>query len=406
MSPLSCFFWFYFSYPLISAPASSHRVAFLPLTLAHTAVPRMQWYERAVESSVSLCRSLLSGNEELRKEFDKVLVSNGLEKLANRDVVDGGLHSEAEAIAELTWVREFLQNVKHRNDVLGLAHRGRPVLRADENPDERPAESRSEPPTTPAPPNPGLQSIQENNDDFEDSEEPDEPEYENASETVAYKPVDTSATDGPLADGPLNSNIPVGSDKPVEPDQSDVSGPADASADPPASPALPMDPQRESSSEPAHTTRSERTLQNARALQRRPNEAEPVMPPKISSMRLPRDRSKNRSDNSSENITGTESPRGIRKVGRPRKNSAPEKPELWCVCQRPSFGQMVGCDNPNCRFEWFHLPCVGLRSMPRNSKWYCPPCRKAAARELTSQRQPSPGRSGRSGRSRRAVSRR
>jgi hypothetical protein len=26
--------------------------------------------------------------------------------------------------------------------------------------------------------------------------------------------------------------------------------------------------------------------------------------------------------------------------------------KLYCVCQQKSYGEMIGCDNDNCRFEW------------------------------------------------------
>lgn len=35
---------------------------------------------------------------------------------------------------------------------------------------------------------------------------------------------------------------------------------------------------------------------------------------------------------------------------------------------------MVGCENPDCRIEWFHLRCVGLNASPKG-KWYCADCR-------------------------------
>ncbi|KHG19241.1 PHD finger ING1 -like protein [Gossypium arboreum] len=38
-----------------------------------------------------------------------------------------------------------------------------------------------------------------------------------------------------------------------------------------------------------------------------------------------------------------------------------------------SYGEMVACDNPNCKIEWFHFGCVGLKEQPRG-KWYCPDC--------------------------------
>ncbi|RCK67284.1 Chromatin modification-related protein YNG2 [Candida viswanathii] len=49
--------------------------------------------------------------------------------------------------------------------------------------------------------------------------------------------------------------------------------------------------------------------------------------------------------------------------------------KLYCYCQRVSFGEMVGCDNPTCIIEWFHLPCIGLKNPPKG-KWYCDDCKK------------------------------
>ncbi|CAI5756570.1 unnamed protein product [Candida verbasci] len=56
-----------------------------------------------------------------------------------------------------------------------------------------------------------------------------------------------------------------------------------------------------------------------------------------------------------------------------------EKPDednnLYCFCQRVSFGEMIGCDNENCKYEWFHWSCVGITSPPKDDEvWYCPDC--------------------------------
>lgn len=45
----------------------------------------------------------------------------------------------------------------------------------------------------------------------------------------------------------------------------------------------------------------------------------------------------------------------------------PNEPR-YCYCNRVSFGEMVGCDGEECKIEWFHLECVGLRSAPKNRK--------------------------------------
>lgn len=50
----------------------------------------------------------------------------------------------------------------------------------------------------------------------------------------------------------------------------------------------------------------------------------------------------------------------------------PNEP-TYCLCHQVSFGEMIGCDNPDCPIEWFHFQCVDLTSKPKG-KWYCPKC--------------------------------
>uniref|UniRef100_A0A1I7ZCK5 PHD-type domain-containing protein n=1 Tax=Steinernema glaseri TaxID=37863 RepID=A0A1I7ZCK5_9BILA len=52
----------------------------------------------------------------------------------------------------------------------------------------------------------------------------------------------------------------------------------------------------------------------------------------------------------------------------------PNEP-TYCICQRISFGDMIGCDNEECKIEWFHFECVKLTKKPKGKKWYCPQCR-------------------------------
>ena len=48
---------------------------------------------------------------------------------------------------------------------------------------------------------------------------------------------------------------------------------------------------------------------------------------------------------------------------------------LYCSCKRASFGEMVGCDNPNCPIEWYHFECVGMQAgAPTPNEWFCPKC--------------------------------
>mmetsp|Transcript_29775 Transcript_29775/g.41115 ORF Transcript_29775/g.41115 Transcript_29775/m.41115 type:complete len:251 (+) Transcript_29775:208-960(+) len=53
----------------------------------------------------------------------------------------------------------------------------------------------------------------------------------------------------------------------------------------------------------------------------------------------------------------------------------PNEP-TYCICRRVSFGNMVGCDNPDCPIEWFHFECVGLTASPKG-KWLCSECLEA-----------------------------
>ena len=51
----------------------------------------------------------------------------------------------------------------------------------------------------------------------------------------------------------------------------------------------------------------------------------------------------------------------------------PDEP-TYCLCERVSYGEMIGCDNDSCQIEWFHFDCVGLTHKPKG-KWFCPNCR-------------------------------
>jgi len=50
-----------------------------------------------------------------------------------------------------------------------------------------------------------------------------------------------------------------------------------------------------------------------------------------------------------------------------------EDKTLYCFCQKMSYGEMVACDNTECTFQWFHLPCVNLKP-PLPEVWYCSDC--------------------------------
>ncbi|KAK6175383.1 hypothetical protein SNE40_013859 [Patella caerulea] len=50
----------------------------------------------------------------------------------------------------------------------------------------------------------------------------------------------------------------------------------------------------------------------------------------------------------------------------------PNEP-TYCLCHQVSYGEMIGCDNPDCPIEWFHFACVRLNAKPKG-KWFCPRC--------------------------------
>jgi len=50
----------------------------------------------------------------------------------------------------------------------------------------------------------------------------------------------------------------------------------------------------------------------------------------------------------------------------------PNEP-TYCLCHQVSYGEMIGCDNPDCPIEWFHFGCVQLTTKPKG-KWFCPKC--------------------------------
>ncbi len=63
----------------------------------------------------------------------------------------------------------------------------------------------------------------------------------------------------------------------------------------------------------------------------------------------------------------------------------PNEP-TYCICNRVSYGAMIGCDNEDCNVEWFHYACVGLDSPPKGT-WYCEECREKKAMLLEQQQQ-------------------
>ncbi|KAE9418419.1 hypothetical protein Angca_009592, partial [Angiostrongylus cantonensis] len=47
--------------------------------------------------------------------------------------------------------------------------------------------------------------------------------------------------------------------------------------------------------------------------------------------------------------------------------------EQWCFCREGSSGSMICCDDPECKYQWFHFDCVGLTVEPKG-QWFCSEC--------------------------------
>ncbi|KAF2095373.1 hypothetical protein NA57DRAFT_44678 [Rhizodiscina lignyota] len=53
----------------------------------------------------------------------------------------------------------------------------------------------------------------------------------------------------------------------------------------------------------------------------------------------------------------------------------------YCLCNSVSYGNMVGCDNDECKLQWFHWDCVGLTKEPEGD-WLCPVCRQMDPKKI------------------------
>ncbi|KAI9918510.1 hypothetical protein PsorP6_012097 [Peronosclerospora sorghi] len=53
-----------------------------------------------------------------------------------------------------------------------------------------------------------------------------------------------------------------------------------------------------------------------------------------------------------------------------------EDNELYCICNLPSYGNMIACDGKTCPnpSQWYHLECVGLADGRHPDTWLCPEC--------------------------------
>ncbi|KII94649.1 hypothetical protein PLICRDRAFT_33459 [Plicaturopsis crispa FD-325 SS-3] len=57
-----------------------------------------------------------------------------------------------------------------------------------------------------------------------------------------------------------------------------------------------------------------------------------------------------------------------------------EDKEIYCFCQKLSYGEMIACDNQDCPYQWFHLPCVNLKAgVPLPEVFFCAECIRSGA---------------------------
>ncbi|EGT41983.1 CBN-LSY-13 protein [Caenorhabditis brenneri] len=64
-------------------------------------------------------------------------------------------------------------------------------------------------------------------------------------------------------------------------------------------------------------------------------------------------------------------------------------PKTYCWCQLEKDDQMVCCENPSCKYEWYHFTCIGMEIAPVGD-WYCTECREFEQRVKKEEEQPGP----------------
>ena len=58
------------------------------------------------------------------------------------------------------------------------------------------------------------------------------------------------------------------------------------------------------------------------------------------------------------------------------RSSSDRSPAAFYHYSGVEHGQMVGCDDDDCPYQWFHLDCLKLKAFPKSKTWYCPECQK------------------------------
>jgi inhibitor of growth protein 3 len=81
----------------------------------------------------------------------------------------------------------------------------------------------------------------------------------------------------------------------------------------------------------------------------------------------------------SENGTEDEEMTGINHDGAADADDDEGDDTKYCFCQSVSYGDMVACDNEDCKYQWFHWDCVGIKEEPVGD-WLCPECSKPTSK--------------------------
>ena len=63
-------------------------------------------------------------------------------------------------------------------------------------------------------------------------------------------------------------------------------------------------------------------------------------------------------------------------------NSLENNRKINCFCGKPSFGNMIACDNTKCKFEWFHYFRINITRAVKG-KWYCKDCKEGKNKKQT-----------------------
>lgn len=80
------------------------------------------------------------------------------------------------------------------------------------------------------------------------------------------------------------------------------------------------------------------------------------------------------SDDGSEDENGSFQG-GIEDDGMDMDDEGTDDLTKYCYCQKVSYGDMVACDNSDCKGQWFHWDCAGITSEPKG-EWLCRDCIK------------------------------